>query len=112
MLVGWTASLYILLQGRVNDPHLHLMFIQIPLLLPLIYLLPHLTKAGAVAREQVQGLAWYIRVAEKARLTFHENPEQLIMKPGKLLAYSVAMNIQKDWKKQFLVGYAEVRKKS
>ena len=105
ILVGWTVGLYLVLEGRLNDPGLQLMQLQIFLLLPFVYFMPHLTKAGALAREQVKGLAWYIRVAEKDRLTFHENPQQLHLKPGTHLAYAVALGIYKDWERHFLAGY-------
>ena len=110
ILVGWTAGLYLLLEGLVNDPWLHLMFLQIPMFLPIIYVLPHLTTAGALAREHVRGLAWYLRVAEKDRLAFHENPQQLHLKPGKQLAYAVAMKIDTHWERHFSAGYEKVKK--
>lgn len=110
ILMGWTYGLYLLLEGRVNDSNIHLIQYQILLLLPFLYFMPRLTQAGALARERVKGLAWYIRVAEKDRLEFHEGPQSLKTKPGKLLAYSVALNIQKDWKTQFLKGFGKTKK--
>ena len=110
ILAGWTASLYLLLQFRVNDPQLHYLQVQLVLLLPFIYFMPHLTVKGALLRERVQGLAWYIRVAEKERLAFHESPQAFTLKPGKLLAYSAALGLQKDWQKQFLQGYGKGKK--
>lgn len=110
ILIGWTAGLYLLLAGRIYDPYLYLIALQIPLLLPILSRMPRLTKAGALARERIQGLAWYIRVAEKDRLAFHENPEAFVLKPGKLLAYAVAMGIQKDWQTQFISELSTLKK--
>ncbi|MBP7134383.1 DUF2207 domain-containing protein [Patescibacteria group bacterium] len=108
-LVGWTYFLSIFLQRWIVDPSLPLINIQSILLLPFIYFMPRLTHAGALMREKVQGLAWHIRVAEKARLTFHEGPLKLFKKPGTLVAYAVAMGIQKNWETQFMRGYQEVK---
>lgn len=110
LLIGWTAGLYLFLQNRINDPSLHFIEAQIPLLLPLLYFMPRLTKTGAYARERVKGLAWYLRVAEKERISFHEGPKKLLASPGKLLAYAVALGVEKDWPKQFLKGFLEVKK--
>ncbi len=109
IITGWTAGLYLFLKGRVNDPHLDYLQIQLVLLIPFIYFLPRLTKAGALAREKIKGLAWYIRVAEKDRIAYHEGPQSLFTRPGKLLAYAVALKLEKDWMKQFMVGYQKRR---
>ncbi len=111
-LVGWTYALSIFLQRWITDPSLVYMNIQSILLLPFIYFMPRLTQTGALMREKVQGLAWYIRVAEKERLAFHESPQKLFKKPGTQIAYAVAMGLQSSWEKQFLVGYQEVKKES
>ncbi len=110
ILIGWTGALYLILSNYLQDPHLDWLFLQIPLLLPVIYILPRLTKAGALAREEVHGLARYIRVAEKARLAFSENPQEHTDEQNSLLPYAVAMGIQKDWTRYYLMGYEPLKK--
>lgn len=110
IVTGWSYTLLALLESRLNDPHLAWFLWQIPLILPIVYFMPRLTKEGALAREQVRGLHRYIEVAEKDRLAFHEGPEHIRDEQNALLPYAIAMGIQKDWKKQFLVGYKEISK--
>lgn len=107
---NWSYGVYLLIQYRILDPHLNWMLWQIPLALPLFYFIPRLTREGALARERVKGLARYIEVAEKARLDYHETPQRSREKKDDLLPYAVALNIQKDWKKYFLKGWADLKK--
>lgn len=109
ILSGWTYGLFLLLNERLNDPQLNWMFLQIGLAAPIIYFLPRLTKAGALARERVKGLAKYVEVAEKDRLNFHETPQRSQDKKNELLPYAVAFNLQKDWTKHYQAGYEEVK---
>lgn len=106
----WTVGLYIFLQDRINDPHLSYIYSLLLLLIPFAAIMPRLTKAGALMRERVQGLAWYLRVADKARLQFEENPQGVVLKPGTALAYAVALGIDTDWERLVLTGYEPLKK--
>lgn len=110
ILVGWSYTTFCFLDPRVADPHLRWLFIQIPLILPIVYFLPALTKEGALARERARGLERYLEVAEKDRLAFHDNPESAQVDKHVLLPYAVALGIERDWTKQYLRGYKEVKK--
>ncbi len=65
------------------------------------YFMPTVTKAGAIAREQIKGLKQYITVAEKDRINFHNAPEKNPELFEKLLPYAVVLGVENQWAKQF-----------
>lgn len=109
ILISWTYNLFILLEMGGTDPQHSWIFIQIALIAPILYSMPRLTKEGAVARERVKGLARYIEIAEKDRLSFHDAPKWVGEKKHELLPYSVALGINKEWKDYYLSGFISIK---
>ena len=65
------------------------------------------TQKGVYAKEHILGLKEYIEVAEKARIEFHNAPEKDPQLFEKLLPYAMALDIEKQWAKQFEGIYTE-----
>lgn len=108
-LFAWTYGLFALLESRGTDPQHLWIFVQIALIAPILYFMPRLSKEGALARERVRGLARYIQVAEKDRLGFHDAPKWVGEKKHELLPYSVALDINKEWRSFYLSGFTIIK---
>ncbi len=65
------------------------------------YLMPRVTKEGAIVRERIEGLKWYMNVAEKDRINFHDAPEKSPALFEKLLPFAMALGVENAWAKQF-----------
>ncbi len=63
--------------------------------------MPKVTKTGARAREEVQGLKMYMDVAEKDRINFHNAPSKNPALFETLLPFAMILGVEKAWAKQF-----------
>ncbi len=105
-LFSWTYGLFAYLEAQGHDPQHLWIYLQIVLIAPILYYMPRLSKEGALARERVKGLARYIEVAEKDRLSFHDAPKWVGERKHELLPYSVALDINKEWRNFYTSGFA------
>ena len=65
------------------------------------FIMPALTKKGALTRDYILGLKKYLEVAEKDRLAFHNAPEKNPEQFEKLLPFAMALGVEKKWAQQF-----------
>lgn len=65
------------------------------------YFMPSRTKLGAEALEKVNGLKWYIEVAEQKRIEFHDAPEKTPQHFQKLLPFAMAFGLETKWAQYF-----------
>lgn len=63
--------------------------------------MPKVTEQGAIARERIEGLKLYMKVAEEERIKFHNAPEKNPELFEKLLPYAMVLGLEKEWAKQF-----------
>ncbi|MFA6321986.1 MAG: DUF2207 domain-containing protein [Candidatus Buchananbacteria bacterium] len=64
-------------------------------------IMPKMTQKGVLTKEYILGLKNYLNVAEKDRLNFHNAPEKKPETFEKLLPFAMALNVEKQWAKQF-----------
>ncbi|HEY7472810.1 MAG TPA: DUF2207 domain-containing protein [Gemmatimonadota bacterium] len=63
--------------------------------------MPAMTATGARVRREVEGLAEYIRRAEKAEIEFRDAPQRTPELFSALLPYAVALDVSELWVRQF-----------
>ncbi|PIS42125.1 MAG: hypothetical protein COT24_05305 [Candidatus Kerfeldbacteria bacterium CG08_land_8_20_14_0_20_40_16] len=71
------------------------------------FFMPAKTKKGVEAKEYILGLKYYLTVAEKDRLKFHNAPQKDPQHFEKLLPYAMVLGVEKEWAKQFEGIYKE-----
>lgn len=64
-------------------------------------LMPRVTKAGALMKEQLLGLKDYLQIAEKNRIEFHNAPEKTPELFEKLLPSAMLLGVTAIWAKEF-----------
>ena len=69
-----------------------------------------MTKEGMKMREKILGLKEYLKVAEKERLDFHQNPNKRPKDFNLLLPYAVALGVDKNWSDLFSGLFDELDK--
>jgi uncharacterized membrane protein len=65
------------------------------------FIMARVTEKGALAKEHILGLKEYLKVAEEARIKFHNAPEKNPQLFEKLLPYAMVLGVEKEWAKQF-----------
>jgi len=65
------------------------------------FVMAKVTEKGALAKEHILGLKEYLKVAEEARIKFHNAPEKNPQLFEKLLPYAMVLGVEKEWAKQF-----------
>jgi len=63
--------------------------------------MPARTKKGVEAKEHILGLKYYLTIAEKDRLKFHNAPKKDPQHFEKLLPFAMVLGVEKEWAKQF-----------
>lgn len=63
--------------------------------------MPKVTEQGAIARERIEGLKMYMKVAEEERIKFHNAPAKNPELFEKLLPYAMVLGLEKEWAQQF-----------
>lgn len=63
--------------------------------------MPARTKKGVLALRHILGFRWYLRVAEKERIRFHNAPAKKPEQFEKWLAFAVVFGVEKEWAEQF-----------
>lgn len=78
-------------------------FIWIPLVILGVayYIMPKKTEKGVEAKEKIDGLEKYLRIAEKNRLEFHNAPEKKPEIFEKLLPFAMVLGVAEIWAKEF-----------
>lgn len=59
------------------------------------------TDQGIARWRDIAGFKWFLTVAEKDRIKFHEAPAKTPQLFSSLLAYAVALGVEREWAKQF-----------
>ncbi|MFZ1626972.1 MAG: DUF2207 domain-containing protein [Candidatus Moraniibacteriota bacterium] len=77
------------------------LFVTIPIYFVFVYLMPRVTRAGAITKEQLLGLKDYLRIAEKNRLEFHNAPEKTPELFERLLPAALLLGVSDIWAKEF-----------
>ena len=77
------------------------LFVTIPIYVVFVYLMPRVTLAGAIAKEQLLGLKDYLQIAEKNRLEFHNAPEKTPELFERLLPAALLLGVSDIWAKEF-----------
>lgn len=65
------------------------------------YLMPRVTREGAIVKEQLLGLKDYLQIAEKRRLEFHNAPEKTPELFERLLPAALLLGVSDIWAKEF-----------
>jgi uncharacterized membrane protein YgcG len=65
------------------------------------WLMPRVTREGALMKERILGLREYLRIAEKNRLEFHHAPEKSPALFEKLLPAALLLGVSDVWTKEF-----------
>lgn len=65
------------------------------------WLMPQVTRAGALAKEHILGLKEYLQIAEKNRIEFHNAPEKNPALFEKLLPAAMVLGVTALWAKEF-----------
>lgn len=65
------------------------------------FFMPKKTLKGAQLKARILGLKEYLKTAEADRLKFHNAPEKSPERFEKLLPYAMALNVEKEWARQF-----------
>jgi len=65
------------------------------------YFMPSRTKVGSAAKERIDGLKWYIEVAEQKRIEFHDAPEKTPAHFQTLLPFAMAFGLETKWAQYF-----------
>lgn len=65
------------------------------------WLMPRVTREGALLKEQILGLKEYLQIAEKNRIEFHNAPEKSPELFEKLLPAAMVLGVTAIWAKEF-----------
>lgn len=108
-VVGGLLIFVSVLVGVVTDNLLYLFSLAITGVICLIFgfVMPKVTKEGAIVKEKILGLKDYLQIAEKDRLKFHNAPEKKPEVFEKLLPYAMVLGVEKAWAKEFEGIYRE-----
>lgn len=71
------------------------------------WIMPKVTKEGAIEKENIRGFRDYLDIAEKDRLNFHNAPEKRPELFEKFLPYALALGVVDAWAKEFKDIYLE-----
>jgi uncharacterized membrane protein YgcG len=73
----------------------------IPIYFVFAYLMPRVTREGAIMKERLLGLKDYLQIAEKRRLEFHNAPEKTPELFERLLPAALLLGVSDIWAKEF-----------
>jgi uncharacterized membrane protein len=73
----------------------------IPIYIVFAYLMPRVTREGAIVKERLLGLKDYLQIAEKRRLEFHNAPEKTPTLFERLLPAALLLGVSDIWAKEF-----------
>lgn len=69
--------------------------------------MPRKTKRGVETKDHLAGFKYYLRVAEKDRIEYHNAPDARPELFDKYLPFAIAFGVEKEWAKQFEGIYTE-----
>lgn len=75
--------------------------VTIPIYFTFVYLMPRVTRDGAIMKERLLGLKDYLQIAEKRRLEFHNAPEKTPELFERLLPAALLLGVSDIWAKEF-----------
>ncbi len=73
----------------------------IPIYVVFAYLMPRVTRDGAIMKERLLGLKDYLQIAEKRRIEFHNAPEKTPALFERLLPAALLLGVSDIWAKEF-----------
>lgn len=77
------------------------MFLSAAIIMTFGWLMPRMTRQGAIVREEIEGLKLFLSVTEKDRLKFHNAPETKPEQFERFLPAAVAFGVEEQWAKHF-----------
>lgn len=75
--------------------------VTLPIYFVFVYLMPRVTRDGAIMKERLLGLKDYLQIAEKRRLEFHNAPEKTPALFEKLLPAALLLGVSDIWAREF-----------
>ncbi len=77
------------------------MIATLPIYFVFAYLMPRVTRDGAIMKERLLGLRDYLQIAEKRRIEFHNAPEKTPQLFERLLPAALLLGVSDIWAKEF-----------
>jgi uncharacterized membrane protein YgcG len=77
------------------------LLISLPIYFVFAYLMPRVTREGAIVKERLLGLKDYLQIAEKRRIEFHNAPEKTPKLFERLLPAALLLGVSDIWAKEF-----------
>ena len=98
LLVG---GFFLLSHLELRGMSIFALVICIPIYIVFAYLMPRVTREGAIVKERLLGLKDYLQIAEKRRLEFHNAPEKTPTLFERLLPAALLLGVSDIWAKEF-----------
>lgn len=94
-------SFFILPMLQLEGVNVLALLICVPVYVFFAYLMPRVTREGAIMKERLLGLKEYLQIAEKRRLEFHNAPEKTPELFEQLLPAALLLGVSDIWAKEF-----------
>lgn len=95
------VSFFILPMLQLDGINVVMLLVCIPIYIIFAYLMPRVTRDGAIAKEHLLGLKDYLQIAEKRRIEFHNAPEKTPELFERLLPAALLLGVSDIWAKEF-----------
>lgn len=96
------VSFFILPMLELGGINVIAFLVCIPIYVVFAYLMPRVTREGAIMKERLLGLKDYLQIAEKRRLEFHNAPEKTPELFEKLLPAALILGVSDIWAREFV----------
>lgn len=95
------AAFFVLPVLQLEGPNVIALLVCVPIYAVFAYLMPRVTREGAIMKERLLGLKDYLQIAEKRRIEFHNAPEKTPELFEKLLPVALLLGVSDIWAKEF-----------
>lgn len=95
------AAFFLIPIFELSGANVIAILVTIPIYFIFVYLMPRVTRDGAIMKERLLGLKDYLQIAEKRRLEFHNAPEKTPELFEKLLPAALLLGVSDIWAKEF-----------
>lgn len=95
------VSFFILPMLQLEGINVVMLLVCIPIYVIFAYLMPRVTRDGAIAKEHLLGLKDYLQIAEKRRIEFHNAPVKTPELFERLLPAALLLGVSDIWAKEF-----------
>jgi uncharacterized membrane protein YgcG len=100
-LLVFFVSFFILPIFQLEGINVIMLLVCIPIYIFFAYLMPRVTREGAIMKERLLGLRDYLQIAEKRRIEFHNAPEKTPELFERLLPAALLLGVSDIWAKEF-----------